>query len=56
MGPQKGRRVRKIKVSTNIVPEFELGDTAADIQRRGEEREASKREEDAQKQREEARR
>ena len=31
MGPKKGRRVRKIKVSTNSVPKFELGDTAAYI-------------------------
>ena len=38
MGPKKGRRVRKIKDPT--VPKFELGDTAADIQRRREEREA----------------
>ena len=39
MGPKKGRRVRKIEVSTNSVPECELGDTAADIQWRRKERE-----------------
>ena len=33
--------------------EFQLGDTAADIQRRREEREAREREDEAQKQREE---
>ena len=56
MGPKKGRRVRKIEVFTDSVPEFELGDTAADIQQRKAEREARQREE-AQKQREqEARR
>ena len=32
MGLNKGRRVRKIEVPTDSVPEFELGDTAADIQ------------------------
>ena len=52
MGPKDGRRVRK----SGSVPEFELGDTAADIQQRREEREAREREEKAQKQREEARR
>ena len=31
MGPKKGRRVKKIDPPTDIVPEFELGDTAADI-------------------------
>ena len=31
MGPKKGRRVRKIEVPTDSVPEFELGDTVADI-------------------------
>ena len=55
MGP-KDRRVRKIEVSNDSVPEFELGDTAADIQCRGQEREAREREEEAQKQREVARR
>ena len=29
MGPKKDIRVRKIKVPTDGVPEFELGDTAA---------------------------
>ena len=47
MGPKKGRRVRKIEVPTDSVPEFEQGDTASDIERR---REAKEREE-AQKQR-----
>ena len=32
MGPKKGRRVRKINVPTDTPTEFELGDTAADIQ------------------------
>ena len=32
MGPTKGRRVRKTEVSTDSVPEFELGDIEADIQ------------------------
>ena len=32
MGPKKGRRVRKIEGPTDSVPEFELGDTGADIQ------------------------
>ena len=45
MGPKKGRRVRKIEVPTDSVPEFELGDTEADIKRRREEREAREREE-----------
>ena len=44
--------MRKIEVSTDSVPEFELGDTAADIQWGREERAARGREE-AQKQREE---
>ena len=49
MGPKK--------VPTDSVPELELGDTAADIQRRREEREAREREEAQQQQREqEARR
>ena len=43
MGPKKGRRVRKIDTPT----EFELGDRAADIQRRWEEREARESEEEA---------
>ena len=29
MGPKKGRRVRKIEVNTNSVPEFQLGDMVA---------------------------
>ena len=54
MDPKKGRRLRKIP--TDSFPEFELGDTAADIQWRRVEREAREREEEAQKQRgEEAR-
>ena len=32
MGPEKGRKVRKIGVPTDSVPEFELGDTASNIQ------------------------
>ena len=51
MSTKKGRRVRKIEVPTNRVPEFELGDTATDIQWRREEREAREREEGAQIQR-----
>ena len=34
MGPKKAREVRKIEVPTDSVPEFELGDTAAE--KRGE--------------------
>ena len=49
MGPKKGRRERKIEVPTDSVPKFELGDTAADIQRRREQWEARERE-DAQQQ------
>ena len=49
MGPKKGSRVRKIEVPTDSVLEFELGDTAADIQQMRQEREAREREE-AQKQ------
>ena len=37
MGPKKGRRLRKIEVPTDSVPEFELADTAEDIQRSREE-------------------
>ena len=56
-GPKKGRRVKKIEISTESVPEFELGDTVADIQQRREEREAREMEEaQQQRQREEARR
>ena len=40
MGPKNGRRLRKIEVTTDSVSECELGDTAADIQQRREEREA----------------
>ena len=43
MGPKNGRRVRKIEIQTDSPPEFELGDTAADIQRRREERETRER-------------
>ena len=43
MGSRKHRRVRKIEVPTDSVPEFEQGDTAAVIQRRREEREARER-------------
>ena len=32
VGPKIGRRERKIDVPTDNIPEFELGDTAADIQ------------------------
>ena len=47
MGPQKARKyVKKVEVPTDTPTEFELGDTAADIQRRQErqqrEREAEK--------------
>ena len=38
MGSKKGRRVRKIDIPTDSGPEFELGDTAADIQWRRDER------------------
>ena len=51
MGPEKGKRVRKIEISIDSVPEFELGDTVADIQWRREEREAREKE-GSQKQRE----
>ena len=44
MGPKKDIGVRKIEVPTDSVPEFELGDTAADIQWRRQEREARERE------------
>ena len=53
MGPEKGRKnVRKIEVPTDTPTEFELGDTAADIQRR-EDRE--QREKEAEKQQREER-
>ena len=45
MGHKKGRRLRKIEVPTDSVPEFELEDTAADIQWGREERETREREE-----------
>ena len=51
MGLKKGRRVRKIEVPSDSVPEFELWDTTTDIQWRREERDAREREE-SQKQRE----
>ena len=50
MGLKKGRRVRKIEVSTDSVPEFELGDTTVDIQQRRLEGEAREREEAQQQQ------
>ena len=43
MSPKKGRRVRKIEVSNDSVPEFELRGTAMDIQWRSQEREARER-------------
>ena len=39
MGNRKSRRVSKMEVPTDTPTEFELGDTAADIQRRREESE-----------------
>ena len=42
--------MRKIEVPIDSVPEFELGDTAVDIQRRREEREAREMEEAQQQQ------
>ena len=45
--------MRKIEVLNDSVPEFEMEDTAEDIQCRREEREARERDEEAQKQREE---
>ena len=53
MVPNRGRRVRKIEVPTDNVPEFELGDTVADIQRRREKSEDREMEE-AQQQTEKA--
>ena len=38
MGPKKGRRMKKIYFPTDKPTEFELVDTAADIQRRKEKR------------------
>ena len=49
MGAKKDRKVRKIEIPTDTPPEFELGDTVADIQWRREERVAKEREEEAQK-------
>ena len=54
-GPKKGSKVWKIEVLKDTTKEIELGDTAADIQMRREEREARERKE-TQKQREKARR
>ena len=45
MGPKTGGRVRKIKVPTDSVPEFELGDTVANIQQMKEEKDARERDE-----------
>ena len=45
MGAEKGRRARKIQFSKDTHTEFEFGDTADDIQRRGEERGQREREE-----------
>ena len=46
MCPKKGRRnVRKVEIPTDTPTEFELGDTAADIQRQREEKEQRKRKE-----------
>ena len=56
VGPKNGKGVRKIEFPMDSVPEFELRDTAPDIQQRREEREERKREEEAQKQGEEAKR
>ena len=54
MVPKRGRKnVRKIKVPTCTPIEIELGDTAADIQSRMEEREQRQREEAIKQQREE---
>ena len=55
MGHKKIRRVRKIEVPTDTPTEFELGDTASDMQGRKEERDARVWEKEAQKKREEAR-
>ena len=55
MGPKNDRKGRYIEVPTESVPGLELGDTAADIQWRGE-REAREREEAQQQREREARR
>ena len=53
MGPKKARRnLRKTEVPTDTPTEFELGDTAAVLQRRREEREQGDRKEAEKKQRE----
>ena len=54
MGAKKGRRVRKMEVSTDTTTEFEFGVTTADIQRRRGGGGVREREEGAQKQREKA--
>ena len=50
MGPKKCKIVRKIEVSTDTPTNFKFRDTAADIQRRREERQQRDREEEGQKQ------
>ena len=50
MGHKKGRRVRKTEVPIESPTEFQLGDRAADIQRKRNEREHRYREQVAQKQ------
>ena len=53
MGPKKvERNVRKTKVPTDTPTEFELGDTAADIQRRREKREQGEKEAEKQQRKE----
>ena len=52
MSRKKGRRLRKTDVPDGV-PEFDSGDTGADIQHRMEERETRQREEEAQIQRKE---
>ena len=53
MVPKNYRKVGKIKIPTDSVPEFGLEDAIADIQWTREAMEARKREEEEQKQREE---
>ena len=54
-GPKKARRnVRKIEVPTDTPTEYELGDTAADIQRKREEGKQREREDSEKQQREES--
>ena len=55
MGPKKGRRARKREIPTDTPTEFELGGHGGKYTVK-EDGEGGKREEDAQKQREEARR